>query len=267
MSVDRRNDDEKEIQDLREDIHIKESECRELAVKIKRLQNRNEDLRDELSRVKRLHTQSDLERRKIFKKYNNLLDEMRLSSDRLVKELAFYHRQADDLEDNLKDQRNMWRKTNMLLTKENEKYQRQNEDLMFELEACREKLNDERKKYRALEEEIDVLTCAKEDAEKAFREQELQTAKLMNKHAMKVEDLYITQAKYMKQFRRKNSLSDEKEFTDSCSTSYYDDIKPPKSVSGDGSDSIYRFNRRDDRFDTFCSRGRLPSPKWEERDL
>jgi len=267
MSTDRRRDDEKEIQILSDELLLKESEYRELEQKITRLENQNDDLREELSRVKRLQAQTELDLRKMFKKYDNVLDEMRMSPNRLEKELAFYHQRSDDLEDNLQDQRSMWRKTNMLLTKENEKYQRQNQDLLFELETCKEELIEERKKCRTLEEEIDLLTLAKEDAEKAYREQELKTAKILNEHAMKVEDLYITQAKYMKQFRRKNSLSDEKELTDSCSTSYLDDNKPPKSLSDNVScSSDYVFNRRDDRFDTFCSRGRLPSPKWDDRD-
>jgi len=266
MSLDRRRDDEEEIQLLRDELILKDSEYRELEQKIQRLQEKNDDLREELARVKRLKAQTEMDLRKMFKKYNNVLDEMRMSPNRLEKELAFYHQRSDDLEDNLQDQRSMWRKTNMLLTKENEKYQRENKDLLYELESCKEELMEGRKKYRSLAEEIDMLTIAKEDAEKAYREQELRTAKILNEHATKVEDLYITQAKYMKYFRRKNSLSDEKELTDSCSTSYYEDGKPPKSISDNASvSSDYTFNRRDDRFDTFCSRGRLPSPKWDDR--
>merc|ERR1719245_1198385 len=101
-----------EIDELRAELNMKEAENIEFEMELTHLKNENEDLISELARVRRLQAKTENDRKKAFTKYNNLLDEMRMSPSELEKELAFYKRRADDLEDSLQDQRQMWQKTN-----------------------------------------------------------------------------------------------------------------------------------------------------------
>merc|ERR1719403_364111 len=55
----------------------------------------------ELTRLRRQHAKTEADRNKISAKYNNLLDEMDMSSNELIKELAYYRRKSDDLERDL----------------------------------------------------------------------------------------------------------------------------------------------------------------------
>merc|ERR1719233_1977216 len=62
----------------------------------------------ELTRLKRQHAKTEADRKKCSAKYNNLLDEMDMSSNELIKELAYYRRKSDDLERDLEDERKSW---------------------------------------------------------------------------------------------------------------------------------------------------------------
>merc|ERR1719244_685397 len=62
----------------------------------------------ELTRLKRQHAKTEADRKKCSAKYNNLLDEMDMSSNELIKELAYYRRKSDDLERDLEDERKTW---------------------------------------------------------------------------------------------------------------------------------------------------------------
>merc|ERR1719193_2081087 len=62
----------------------------------------------ELSRLKRQHAKTEADRKKCSAKYNNLLDDLNMSSDDLVKELAYYRRRSDDLEIDLENERKTW---------------------------------------------------------------------------------------------------------------------------------------------------------------
>merc|ERR1719193_2879349 len=50
----------------------------------------------ELNRLKRQHAKTEADRKKCSAKYNNLLDELSMSSDELIRELAYYKRKTDD---------------------------------------------------------------------------------------------------------------------------------------------------------------------------
>merc|ERR1719317_927473 len=55
----------------------------------------------ELTRLRRQHAKTEADRKKVSAKYNNLLDELNMSSDELHKELAYYTSRSDDRERDL----------------------------------------------------------------------------------------------------------------------------------------------------------------------
>merc|ERR1719233_1293360 len=59
----------------------------------------------ELTRLKRQHAKTEADRKKCSAKYNNLLDDLSMSSDELVQELAYHRRRTDDLEIDLDNER------------------------------------------------------------------------------------------------------------------------------------------------------------------
>merc|ERR1719193_334416 len=62
----------------------------------------------ELTRLKRQHARTEADRKKCSAKYNNLLDDLSMSSDELVQELAYYKRKTDDLEKEIDNERKTW---------------------------------------------------------------------------------------------------------------------------------------------------------------
>merc|ERR1719419_1963757 len=46
----------------------------------------------ELNRLKRQHAKTEADRKKVSAKYNNLLDDLNMSDDKLLKEIAYYRR-------------------------------------------------------------------------------------------------------------------------------------------------------------------------------
>merc|ERR1719195_1564171 len=102
----------------------------------------------------------------------------------------------------------MWQKTNNHLQKEMEEYQRRAEDLRDEVDGLKDKLDDERKRTRQIEDDYDRANAAKEEAERQFRELELQLASSKNTQTglnLKVADMYHKQSKYQNEIRRMNS--------------------------------------------------------------
>merc|ERR1719289_575771 len=63
-----------------------------------------------LTRLRRQHAKTEADRKKTSAKYDNLLDELNMSGDELLKELAFYKRRSDDLERDLENERKTWQK-------------------------------------------------------------------------------------------------------------------------------------------------------------
>merc|ERR1719403_269595 len=45
-----------------------------------------------LNRLRRQHARTEAARKKCSAKYNNLLDQLNMSSDKLIKEIAYYRR-------------------------------------------------------------------------------------------------------------------------------------------------------------------------------
>jgi len=275
---------EEKIGDLRSELHMYEAENIELEMELTQLKNENDDLHAEVARVKRLQAKTEADRKKCSAKYNNLLDDLSMSENDLEKELAYYKRKSDDLEETLKDERKAWQKTLKVLTEENDEYRLQKTDLLESLDDKKHKLEDERKRNRDLEDDLEAVTRAKEDAEQAFREQELKTARLMNEHTglnIKVWDMYIKQRKYKNQIRTMSSrdLGRDSEFTNEALSnamrnmmhdedSYNDDrshkeddYKSSRYGDDRGSDHERRSDhkRKSDRYET---RGRSPTPEW-----
>merc|ERR1719447_38572 len=71
-----------------------------------------------LTRLRRQHAKTEADRKKASAKYDNLLDELNMSSDELLKELGFYKRRTDDLERVLENERKTWQKTLQVLEDE-----------------------------------------------------------------------------------------------------------------------------------------------------
>merc|ERR1719427_432508 len=55
----------------------------------------------ELTRLRRQHARTEAARSKCSAKYNNLLDQLNMSSDELIKEIAYYRRRSDDFQRDL----------------------------------------------------------------------------------------------------------------------------------------------------------------------
>jgi len=196
-----------------------------------------------------------------------------VNGDDLTKELAYYRRKSDDLEESLKKERKMWQSTMKTIKEENDDYRLQKKDLQACIDDKEVKLEHERRTTRDLEEDINAITKAKEDAERAFREQERKTVKLLNEHTglgLKVQDMYSRQERYKKQIQTMSSSRDfagDEKYSrealrkmehdeDSDSNSYYDD----RSQKEDD----YKSTRREDdrRSDRYETRGRSPTPDW-----
>merc|ERR1719177_4445 len=47
-----------------------------------------------LTRLRRQHAKTEADRKKTSAKYDNLLDELNMSSDELIKDLAYYRRKS-----------------------------------------------------------------------------------------------------------------------------------------------------------------------------
>lgn len=271
-STDRRLEDkidrlENKICELRTELHIYKAENIELDLELTQVKNENEDLSVDLARLKRVQARTESYRKKCSAKYNNLLDEMSMSEDDLVRELAHYKCTSDDLEENLADERKMFQKTMKILTEENDDYHRQKEDLLASLDDKESNLRDERKRSRELEDDLEALARAKDDAEQAFREEELKTAKLLNEHTglnLKVQDMYTKQAKYKKQIRTMHTSRDHRRDEEVVRNLMDEDDSSYDSDSDKEED--YKSSHRDDerRRDRYTTRGRSrsPTPEW-----
>jgi len=269
---------EEKITDLRAELHMYEAENIELEMELTQLKNENDDLHAEIARVKRLQAKTEADRKKCSAKYNNLLDELSMDGTELEKELAYYKRKSDDLEENLKEERKAWQKTMKVVTEENDDYRHQNKDLLASLDDKNLKLEDERKRNHDLEDDLEALARAKEDAEHKFREQELKTARLMNEHTglnIKVQDMYTKQRKYKNKIRTMSSkdLGRDEEFsTQALSKAMRNMMHDEDSYNDDRShkeddykSSRYEDDRRSDherRSDRYETRGRSPTPDW-----
>jgi len=195
---------EDEIQELRDELHLNEAENIELDMEKRDLKSENDDIQAKLNRLRRQHARSEADRRKCSAKYNNLLDELNMSSDELLKDLAFYRRKSDDLEKDLENERKSWQNTLKVLENEKEEAILMKNDMGASLDELDRKLAIEKQRNRELMDDIENLIADKEDAEQAFREEELKTAKLLNEHTglnLKVQSMYSKQARYKKQIR------------------------------------------------------------------
>merc|ERR550534_3647086 len=74
----------------------------------------------ELTRLKRQHARTEADRKKITAKYNNLLDDLSMSSDELIRELAYYKRKTDDLEKEIDNERKTWQNALKVMEDKNE---------------------------------------------------------------------------------------------------------------------------------------------------
>jgi len=274
-STDRRLEDrierlEIEIGELRDDLHLYEAENMELEMEKRELKNENDDIQDKLNRLRRQHAKSEADRKKCSAKYNNLLDELNMSSDELIKELAYYRRRSDDLEIDLENERKTWQNTLKVLEDENDEIILQKKELGANLDELDEKLEIERKRNQDLEDEIEALTTEKEDVQQAFREQELRTAKLQNEHTglnLKVQDMYTKQARYKKQIRTMNSSRDLRrdEVLSKAMRNMDDDDSYYEDRSHKEDD--YKYSRKEDdrkfesRPERYETRGRSASPR------
>jgi len=257
---------ENEIQELRDELHLYEAENIELDMEKRELKSENDDIQAKLNRLRRQHARSEADRRKCSAKYNNLLDELNMSSDELLKELAYYRRKSDDLEKDLENERKTWQNTLKLLENENDEIISQKNDMGASLDELDRKLEIEKKRNRELEDDMEALITEKEDAEQAFREEELKTAKLLNEHTglnLKVQNMYSKQARYKKQIRtmsskdlRRDQLVSKAMRNMEDDDSYYED----RSHKEDDYKSSHKEKDRKRRPDRYETRGRSASP-------
>merc|ERR1719233_1994717 len=165
----------------------------------------------ELTRLKRQHARTEADRRKCSAKYNNLLDDLSMSSDELIRELAYYKRKTDDLETEIDNERKTMQNTLKVLEDKHDDIIAEKNDMGARIDELEAKLEEKRKRSRELEDDLEAIIREKEDAEQAYREQELKTARLLNEHTglnLKVQDMYTKQAKYKKQIRSMHSSRD-----------------------------------------------------------
>merc|ERR1719228_365928 len=104
----------------------------------------------ELTRLRRQHARTEAARSKCAAKYNNLLDQLNMSSDELEKELAYYRRKSDDLERDLETERKTWHETVKVVEDENEDLLAQKRELGAGLDEAERKLEDARQRNRDL---------------------------------------------------------------------------------------------------------------------
>jgi len=290
-SKDRRLEDkierlENEITELRAKLNLGEAEIIELEMEKRELENENDDMHAELTRLRRQHAKTEADRKKCSAKYNNLLDELNMSSDELIKDLAYYRRKSDDLEKDLETERKTWQNTLKILEDENDQIISQKKDLRGSLDDLERKFEETRARNRDLEDDVELLNAEKEQAERAQREQELKTARLLNEQTglnLRVQDMYAKQAKYKKKIRTMHSSRDHhgrEEFTTEKLSkamrnmddedSYYEDCshKEDEYKYSRNEDDRKFEKRRPDRYHTrggsVSPRGRSasPTPEW-----
>merc|ERR1719193_643330 len=233
-----------------------------------------------LTRLRRQHAKTEADRKKASAKYDNLLDELNMSSDELLKELAFYKRRSDDLERDLENERKTWLKTLKVLEDENDELISDKKYLEESTDELQKKLENERKRILELEDDVETVAREKEDAEIAYRDLELKRARLLNEQTglnLKVQDMYTKQAKYKKQIRTMHSSRDIR--TDEAMSkamrnmddddSYYDDRSHKEDdYKYSRKEDDRKYDRRSDRYETrgvsASPRGRSasPTPEW-----
>jgi len=113
-----------EIQQLKMKISKHRAENISLDIKASQTDCENEELRVELSRVRMALAKEKAVSSKRKQKYDELLEDVQLGSDKLSKKLVKYKRRGDELELQLKtdleDQKTFWQEINQRLLKENE---------------------------------------------------------------------------------------------------------------------------------------------------
>jgi len=205
------------MRDLKTKLNQVQADKFELEVEMNTLRNEREDYRTDLSRAKRQVAKVEVARKRAQKKYEELLDEMRMSPNKLEKELAFYRRRADDLEDSLADQRTHFQKTNKLLKSENDNLGNRVDELETELDASKARFEEERDRVRQLETDIDIVREDKDDWEKKYQKQGLEIGKLQRRIAdleVKQADMRNQQSKYKNKIRQLDKVDyDDEDFS------------------------------------------------------
>jgi len=127
-----------EIQHLKQLISKHRAENITTEIKCNQFERDNEDLQIELSRVKMQLAKAKTESGKRKTRYEELLDDVQLGSDKLSKKLVQYKRRGDELEAQLKTdleaQKVFWAEVNQQLHKENELSMQEIQDLKDKLE-------------------------------------------------------------------------------------------------------------------------------------
>jgi len=128
-----------EIQTLRMTVSKHRAENISLDIKASQTERDNEELRVELSRVRMALAKEKAVSAKRKEKYDELLEDVQLGSDKLSKKLVKYKRREDELENQLKEeleaQKVFWQEINQQLTKENDKSTIRITDLKDSLEG------------------------------------------------------------------------------------------------------------------------------------
>merc|ERR1719193_1457659 len=137
----------------------------------------------ELTRLRRQHARTEADRRKCSAKYNNLLDDLSMSSDELIRELAYYKRKTDDLEIEIDNERKTWQKTLKVLENKNDDIIAEKNDMGARIDELEAKLEEKRNRSRKLEDDLEAIIREKKDAELAYRKQAKYKKQIRSMHS------------------------------------------------------------------------------------
>jgi len=175
-----------EISNLKQIISKHRAENITLDIKAGQLEREREDLRVELSRCKMALAKEKAESGKRKTRYDELLEDVQLGSDKLSKKLVKYKRQNDELETRLKTelaaQKTFWQEINQQLYKESEhslaEITQLNEELQAEKTARAQEKQDAKSGMGDLEDQLEDALQDKVEMQIQLERVKVENAKL-----------------------------------------------------------------------------------------
>jgi len=245
----------KENEELKNDITLIETEKLEFEMDYKHMESVAKNHRLEISRLKLSLKKEKEKRRKVDDKYNELLDEMKLSPYELERELVKYKEDIEQMSEDYRNQEEQLRATNQVLSEENHELRENMRRLRIEQEEFGDELEEERRKCKRLEKEKDDLYYEKQNIEKELCDLQLRTSELSTERAntnTELSNIRNKNNRLKKELKRERRKSQAK--------LYDDDLRKKFDFGGDAGDSGSRYSdeekRRDDRHTRGGSRER-----------
>lgn len=183
-----------EIQGLKQLVSKHRSDVISLEITGSQLESDNQELKVELSRVRMQLAKMKTESAKRKGKYDALLDDVQLGSDKLSKKLVQYKRENDQLESQLKTdleaQKVFWQEINKQLHNENERSLEEitalKEDLEGEKAGRAQAKQDAKREMNELDERHEEALTEKADIQIKLERLEMENAKLRQEKTQQV---------------------------------------------------------------------------------